>query len=594
MKSQKLFPWKLFSKIAVIQATLILLCIGITGFTTRQYFKQQFFKQVEHQLNSSLQSLSHNLSKYAEVNWCSNHSKNINFRLTVIHPTGRVICDSHHAPNTMDNHIDRPEVKNALLFNRGQVVRYSTTVNQDLFYLALNLKEESLILRGAVPLSYMNETIQWFDRSLLMILAFITFIFIACTIWSSRALAVPFGALIRKAKEVIPQIENSEQPKHKLYDELSELEISLDQIRHDLESKAESLSQERAEQAALISAISDAIVAVDLDGLPLFYNSSFAVLFSNNNNLHLSKTKLNHLIKSQVMLDAFNNAQLHGWTGLVNDATLELGQNKKHFSLSVAPLRRSNNNQIYGAVGVFHDITELKKSDQIRIDFVANVSHELRTPLTSIKGYADTLLQDHDSGRGTSKEFLEIISRNSSRLMSLINDLLDLSSLDANADDLQKTLIATDDFSSRIVKQMQRMFESKKQSLIVETNVDKIYADTRRLEQVLVNLLDNASKYSPMGGSITLKWESDGKNSVDMKVKDSGPGIPVEHHQRLFERFYRVDKARSRELGGTGLGLAIAKHIMQRHGGFIWVESTPPHGAEFICKFPNAENEERA
>ena len=222
----------------------------------------------------------------------------------------------------------------------------------------------------------------------------------------------------------------------------------------------------------------------------------------------------------------------------------------------------------------------------MRIDFVANVSHELRTPLTAIKGYADTLILDSKQGQPASPEFLEIIARNTDRLMNLINDLLNLSSLEAK-DNLQKTSLPTGELTSRVIQQMRGVFESKRQQISVETRVSTVLADPTRLEQVLVNLLDNANKYTPAHGRISVHWESSSEGITLLKIADSGPGIPSEHHSRLFERFYRVDKARSREEGGTGLGLAIVKHIMQRHEGSVSVESSPGQGSTFICEFPS-------
>jgi two-component system phosphate regulon sensor histidine kinase PhoR len=259
-------------------------------------------------------------------------------------------------------------------------------------------------------------------------------------------------------------------------------------------------------------------------------------------------------------------------------------QNKRFFSVSVAPLRKATG-VIYGAVGVFHDVTDLKSAEQIRIDFVANVSHELRTPLTAIKGYTDTLLLDAKQGREMDQGFLEIIERNVGRLMNLIRDLLDLSSLEST-DVLHKMPIATEEFTSRIVSHLEANLKEKNQTVRVSSEAGVVMADPRRLEQVLTNLLENAHKYTPSGGEIKVIWKT-GRNGVDLCVSDNGPGIPPEHHARLFERFYRVDKARSRDQGGTGLGLAIVKHIMQRHDGTVWVESQPGQGSSFYCRFPS-------
>ena len=221
----------------------------------------------------------------------------------------------------------------------------------------------------------------------------------------------------------------------------------------------------------------------------------------------------------------------------------------------------------------------------MRIDFVANVSHELRTPLTSIKGYVDTLIEDVSQRKAVDPDFLSIISRNSERLMNLMNDLLDLSAIESD-DILQKDSVDTKDLTSRVMRQLQATFEAKNQKVGANLRAATVSADAQRAEQVVVNLLDNAVKYTPPGGNIEISWLADG-NDVVLQVWNDGPAIPIEHHPRLFERFYRVDKARSREQGGTGLGLAIVKHIMQKHEGSVWVESHPGKGTSFLCRFPS-------
>jgi two-component system phosphate regulon sensor histidine kinase PhoR len=578
MSPQKRFPWKLFSRVVAVQAILVLAALAASGLAARYFFKQHFLAQVENQLMISLGSLAPDLPASPGQGWCGAHSPDPAFRLTVIALDGTVVCDSHHDTETMENHLNRPEVQEALRSGVGQGVRFSITMSEKMLYGALPTKK--FILRGSIPLANLIATLNVFDTSLTLFLVFIALTLGGLAAWSGRKLAFPIGRLLLKAQGISSDASGT-------YDELSDLETSLDDIRRDLDAKAESLSREREEQATLMSAISDAILAVDVDGAPLFYNSRFAVLFGGRESLRDGKTHLWEIFRDPEVLGAFKRALKEGVPGSVNAVELDYEAGKKFFSLSVAPLRRTSAGAIYGAVGVFHDVTELKRTEQIRIDFVANVSHELRTPLTAIKGYTDTLAQDIDAARPITKDFVDVISRNTERLMSLINDLLDLSSLESNADDLHRSRVSTAEISERVVNQLQGSFQAKGQAVEVRADAPVVYADARRLEQVLVNLLDNASKYTPAGGKIRVLWERNGAaDTVVMKVSDSGPGIPPEHHARLFERFYRVDKARSRELGGTGLGLAIVKHIMQRHAGAVWVESTAGHGSTFICKFP--------
>jgi two-component system phosphate regulon sensor histidine kinase PhoR len=413
-----------------------------------------------------------------------------------------------------------------------------------------------------------------------------TFLLMALAIWSGRRIIFPMARLLAKAKSVLQEKKGAspDDEYDENFNEWSDLEHSIDSIRKDLESKAESLSIEREELSTLMGAISDAILAIDPQGKPLFFNSRFALLFGNEEQLSKRDILLWEIFRVPEVLEAFQLALTQGKTSAVKAIPIEkeLGS-KRFFSLSVSPLKKSSGDT-YGAVGVFHDVTELKSAEQIRIDFVANVSHELRTPLTSIKGYTDTLLEDVKQGQEISRDFLGTIARNVDRLMNLIGDLLDLSSLEST-DVLQKVQVNTEEITQRVMQQLRQNSETKSQQVEAQISASVVTADPKRLEQVLVNLIDNAMKYTPKGGRILVRWEQE-QGDVLLKVVDNGPGIPAEHHSRLFERFYRVDKARSREQGGTGLGLAIVKHILQRHDGTVSVESKMGQGSTFICKFP--------
>lgn len=351
------------------------------------------------------------------------------------------------------------------------------------------------------------------------------------------------------------------------------------------EETIEEIRAQRDELSTLVAGISDAILAVDLEGAPLFYNTQFAVLLGPEK-LNQGRSSLVEMIRDPEIVNAYRFCFVEGKIFKLKAVPVSQNGLKKFFSLSVSPLRRPDRT-VYGAVGIFHDVTELKLAEQMRIDFVANVSHELRTPLTAIKGYTDTLISDIQSGRRVEESFLDVIARNVDRLMLLIRDLLDLSTMDSGIDHLVKEKIPTEELTNRIVSQMQKNFEAKNQKVSVSIQASFVQADFKRVEQVLVNLLDNASKYSPADGSIQVVWEEDEQRDVLLRIEDTGPGVAVEDHDRLFERFYRVDKGRSRDTGGTGLGLAIVKHIMQRHGGAVWVQSEVGKGARFTCQFPS-------
>ena len=408
--------------------------------------------------------------------------------------------------------------------------------------------------------------------------------FILFSIWMGRRIFYPLGRLIERATSRTDAVISDAELTDSQSGEWEDLENALNRIRFDLNRNSEELQREREEIGILMGSISDAILAVDSESRLMFYNSRFAVLFKSRE-IDLKRSVLSEVFRNPEILEAFGSAlsenrQLE--TSLQLHPKNESGI--RHFSLSVTPLR-SEIGGTYGAVGVFHDVTELKRAERMRIDFVANVSHELRTPLTAIKGFTDTLVSDARSGRyELVDKYLDVIVRNVDRLMALIEDLLDLSSLDSGGE-FEKVSVNTRELTDRVLAQLEPKRAAKKQVIETEFDADSVSADPRRLEQVLVNLIDNAMKYVPEGGRIHVAWQRNETN-ICLVVRDNGLGIPPEAIERLFERFYRVDKARSREIGGTGLGLAIVKHVMQRHGGLVTVRSELGKGSEFVCEFP--------
>ena len=484
------------------------------------------------------------------------------------------------------------------VFSRAILIQAILTL---LIFAWMGFLVRSFFLTQLTPLLGEAERIRiftTFDSFFLYLFFALTLVLGMFAIVLARHLVFPIGRMILKTKSILNP-ESAGSPGQMRTDAATEIEepqgvwsdlaSSIEEIRQDLQTKIESLKTEREEQATLMGAISDAILAVDLEEAPLFYNTRFALQFENQISAFKKENqepeKLSQIFKTPEILGAFHRALENGRTEQIKALPFDLPSGKRFFSLSVSPLRNARE-AIYGAVGIFHDVTDLKRAEQIRIDFVANVSHELRTPLTAIKGYADTLEQDLTLGRPIDPEFLQVIVRNSDRLMNLINDLLDLSSLEST-DVLQKTPVSTDELTQRVLHQLRGAFAKKKQSVVQRCQTPSVLADPKRIEQVLVNLLDNANKYTPEEGVITVLWNQDNSDTV-LKVEDNGPGIPSEHQPRLFERFYRIDKDRSREKGGTGLGLAIVKHILQRHDGSVNIESTTGRGSTFICKFPNS------
>ena len=439
-----------------------------------------------------------------------------------------------------------------------------------------------------------HATLSRFDSyltSLFLTVLFFAAIYLALT---SRAYARPLGRMIQRARELrrmnaeIPTDDLDPEELQEEPGEWTDLERALNRIHRDLRSRTEDLSREREELSALIGAVSDAILAVGEDENPLFFNPQFALLFGGKER-EGRRPSLSEMFRSPDVLSAYRECLRTGERKTVSASlhTKSSTNIPRVFSISIAPLRDNESGEVFGVVGIFHDVTELKQAEQIRIEFVGNASHELRTPITNIKGYVETLKDDFKNDRyDGAQPFIEIISKNVDRLIFLVNDLLDLSTLEQGAE-LAKTVVSTKDVTEHALRSVETRRAARKQTIRVHDQAGQLMADSRRLEQVATNLIDNAIKYTPEGSSIDVTWELDG-DSVNLRVKDNGAGIPPEHHARLFERFYRVDAGRSREQGGTGLGLAIVKHIMLKHGGSIRVVSKLGQGSEFICTFPHA------
>jgi two-component system phosphate regulon sensor histidine kinase PhoR len=409
---------------------------------------------------------------------------------------------------------------------------------------------------------------------------------IVVSILMARRLVIPLGRLIEKTRRLreFPFESEETEPEALTFDEPGEwyeLERALNRLGRDLRQKTIRLSREKTELRTIMASVSEAVLAISDDRRVLFFNPQFAYLF--NPITSGPEPQISEILRAPDVLEIYSSALK---TGQPERREIQLQVMVDHqprvFQLSVAPLKKKHNQEIYGAVGVFHDITELKQAERIRIEFVGNVSHELRTPLTAINGYLQTLTADIRSGRTEDAgKFLEIIGQNVKRLKNLVDDLLDLSTLESGKD-LMMEVVNVRDITESVMKQV----NSRLHRIHINYDVEEMEGDPKRLEQVLRNLMENAIRYVPEGGNIEVNWQKGMGTGVRLQVKDDGPGIAPEHQARLFERFYRVDEARSRETGGTGIGLSLVKHIMQRHGGQVYVRSQLGRGAEFICDFP--------
>jgi two-component system phosphate regulon sensor histidine kinase PhoR len=366
-------------------------------------------------------------------------------------------------------------------------------------------------------------------------------------------------------------------------DELGKLSRAISDIGVQLRTKIEEISKERDYLQAILKGMGEGVLVVDGGGRILIVNDALRQLLSISFNVS-DKMPL-EIIRNVDLEEAIRKVIQDGKS---RSFELILLSERKTLEVNVVGIYSSpeglgkEGERLRGAIAVFHDISRLKGLEKIRQDFVANVSHELRTPLTTIKGYAETLLE------GAIKEdvafqFVQVIKRHTDRLTKIVEDLLTLSKIESKEFQLKREIISLPGFIDDVIDFVKEPAEKKKISIIrcemlpsLAVEVDRNY-----LEQVFINLLDNAIKYTPEGGKITMTASEKGQREIQISVQDDGIGIPREDLPRIFERFYRVDKGRSQELGGTGLGLSIVKHIVQAHGGTVWAESKLGEGSTF-------------
>ena len=506
-----------------------------------------------------------------------------NVRVTVITSDGQVLADSQSDPSTMENHAGRPEIREAFAKGDGQSARYSVTLRRNLLYYAVRLPVASgapLVLRFALPLQTVDEELWDFRRRLWLASIIMLLVTGATSLLISRSFSDRVDRLTKFSFRVA---EGDFRPieADRSGDALDSLAVSLNQTAAQLDHTIRTLTEERNLSSAILGSMVEGVAVVNASERLLFSNEGFAEIL----NLDVppqSGSALVEIVRQTELIEAVRGV-LKGEPRVETEiVTGTLRQ--RFFAATVASVRAAETS---GAVIVLHDITDLRKLERVRRDFVANVSHEFRTPLTAIQGFAETLLAGAIDDPQNRLRFLEIILEHSRRLSRLTEDLLMLSKMDADRLELEIRRLSVSQFVESCIETTQRPAAEKdlRISLNLPQQLPDIAADRRRLAEVLQNLLDNAMQYTPSGGQIMVSASANGAE-VTFTVSDTGIGIPRADQSRFFERFYRVDVARSREVGGTGLGLSIAKHLVEVHGGRIWVESEVGQGSQFHFTVP--------
>ena len=493
-------------------------------------------------------------------------------RATIIDGQGTVLADSEADASSMENHAHRPEFVAALKGELGSDTRRSHTLGIPFLYVAAPISGGAV--RLAYPLSDVAAATARVRRTLLFGsgLAFVVALIVAgiAAHWTAHRLQsiVQFAERIA-AGDLTARIAEVSG------DEVGQVAAALDKTAHQLETSFVALQTSQRELETLLNSMHDAVIAVGADRRVQWANQSMDRLVPQRTRLSAPVVET---VRDPDFLRAVRSASESGKVSTARAGSILPGRT---FDVTAAPMPGG------GAVAVLRDLTETERVEKTRRDFIANVSHELRTPLTSIQGYAETLL-DSSSESNHSREFLEVIRKNATRMSRLTEDLLTLARVESGEQRFDMQPVTSGELLQDAVQSFQEVARCHGIELQVEdTARAQVSVDRDAIHQVFANLVDNALKYGASGGRIVLGARRS-QSGIEFCVHDFGPGIPSEHLPRLFERFYRVDKARSRESGGTGLGLAIAKHIVLAHGGTIHAESELNHGSVFLFTLPAA------
>ncbi len=437
--------------------------------------------------------------------------------------------------------------------------------------------------------------VQHFHLPLLPVTFIVSLIGLSITSVHFFIAILPFGRLLEKAKAIKRgQYRRSWESDNDMiqdYGEWYEFEVTLNKIFRELKKFKESNTSRELEIETLAGAVSDGVIATDIQKRVKYYNGPIALMLGKEYDERITSLYLDEVFRAPKLTLAFDEVIEFRQPRRLQIQTRPHALSDTHiFDVIVAPVLNNDKDAFSGVIAVFHDITDSKRIEEVRIDFVANASHELKTPLTSIKGYVDSLVQDVKTKDYNSIEpKLEVVERNVNRLNDLVIDLLTLSKLDEPEQALSEE-ISTEEITDDVLRELRALASGKHQTLIARYSVKSVRAHRIMLGQVLSNLIENAIKYCDERSQIEVIWESHDAATV-LKVRDNGAGISEDHLSRVFERFYRVNQGKViSSSGGTGLGLSIVKNAMLRMGGRVEVDSLPGSGTTFVCTFPRATN----
>ena len=579
---------RLFWKLGLTYFALLLAVLLAVNFYSAHVLRRDYLRSADDKLTSLLnvaQAQPPRFDNEAELHAWTQWMGRSGARVTVIDGSGRVLDDSQHDPETMENHAGRPEIQQAFASGSGQSVRHSATLGRDLVYRAVRCDRPGaspVVIRMALPLAFVEESVselrnRIYVASLVVLLLGGMFSLVYFRLFASRIERLKDFSRRVAQGDLRPMSDDGPR------DELAELADALNETASWMDRTIHSLGGERNRSSAILRSMVEGVAVIDPQEKIVFCNRAFSEIW-NLNSAAMEGRPVIETVRNSDLVGLIRRV-LRGEEGLRTEIVMGIVQ-QRHFSVTATPVIALEGalagDRPSGAVLVLHDVTELRRLERVRHDFVANVSHEFKTPLTAIQGFAETLLSGALEDPSNNRRFVEIIRDHATRLAALTNDLLKLARIEAGKLEIEFGPVQMAEVIERCLETSQ--IKAARKQIQLETdvpaNLPLVHGDASLLRDVVQNLVDNAVQYTPEGGRVRISARAGDREAV-VSVDDTGIGIPLADQERIFERFYRVDAARSREAGGTGLGLSIAKHIVEAHGGRLWVESEVGHGSKF-------------
>ena len=577
-------------RITIVFSVLIVLITVFSGFFSYTIFKNAYYETSENNLRHNATYVTENLIPQ----WYEDEGEDVlevyaidtGQRITLINKAGEVLYESLKGIDMNDNHSDRPEIQKALKGETTSVVRYSDSVKKYMMYLAVPYRENDQItgvVRLAVPLDVLEEVSIGIINNLIFIAAVSVLIAILLFAFLLNNETKPLDEASAFAKKIAKGAYDSRLTMIR-EDKIGELVESLNLMAEQLDESFNKLNRRNVELSSVLSSMNHGIIAVDPENKIILINEAARKIF----NIEMTKN-----VKGRNILEVYRDPFVYE---LQNHLETENGHmnyetriGEELFKVTGSDIIDQQEHHNIGNIIVLENITQIRALENIRRDFVANVSHELKTPITTIRGFIETIQENEITDKTILDRFYGIIVSESDRLTRLVNDILTLSHLEnkqgnQKSEDSEEVIVG--DEIQRIIDLLKQSAGEKNIALSYEVETDlKIKINPDDFRQTMINLVDNAVKYTEPGGKVKV-FAARRENRLWIEVEDNGTGIPKEDLPRIFERFYRVDKSRSKANGGTGLGLAIVKHIIQNNGGTIEVESTLGEGTVFKVQLP--------